>query len=311
MMSKFIDFLMTKPASEAIEILATKYAEVQEAKRTNHVKSAAGMYDSVLKSFADMPEEAKRALIGGAAGAGIGGLGSLGAGYVKHKKLRLSDALYGALAGAVPGAALGALSAPGAPVAPADPDFIDGPGFRGPLASQGGKVKERPWAFAPIDAIRTMYSPKSEDRVSPINLNGDNLLGVGLGGAGGTYVGARLGRSVPVGVLDAVGALNSPKLSSNLESIFLKNKKDWSEAERAAVNKWGHPPSGTTSGGFKPHGNDRFLGFSGGASRRAIKNVGGIAGGLLGFLTGANAGGAVSNVAGDARSAIRDYQNKP
>lgn len=310
-MSKFIDSLMTKSASEAIEILAVKYAEAQEAKRANHVKSAAGMYDSVLKSFADMPEESRRAIIGGAAGAGIGGLGSLGAGYVKHKKLRLSDALYGALAGAVPGAALGALSTPSAPVAPAAPDFIGGPGFRGPLASMGGKVKERPWSFAPIDALRTMHSPKSEDRVSPIDPNIlDNYVGVGLGGAGGTYVGARLGRNVPVAALDAVGALKSPALSPELEAIFKNKEKSWSAAERAAVNKWGHPPSITTSG-FKPHGNDRFLGFSGGASRRAIKNVGGIAGGLLGFLTGANAGGAVSNVAGDARDVIRDFQNKP
>lgn len=112
-MSKFIDSLMTKSASEAVEILATKYAEIQEAKRANHVKSAGirEMYDSALQSFADMPEESRRAIIGGAAGAGIGGLGSLGIGYIKNKKLKLSDALYGALAGAVPGAAIGALTA--------------------------------------------------------------------------------------------------------------------------------------------------------------------------------------------------------
>jgi len=50
-MSKFIDSLMTKSASEAVEILATKYAEIQEAKRANHVKSAGigEMYDSALQ----------------------------------------------------------------------------------------------------------------------------------------------------------------------------------------------------------------------------------------------------------------------
>jgi hypothetical protein len=157
-----------------------------------------------------------------------------------------------------------------------------------------------------------MFSPRSEDRVSPIDPNiGDNLVGVVPGAVGGTYFGARLGRNVPVAALDAIGALKSPKLSSNLESIFLKNEKDWSAAERAAVNKWGHPPSVTTASGFKPHGNDRFYGFSGGASRRGIKNFGGIAGGLLGFLTGANAGGAVSNTIGDANDLIKSYQNKP
>ena len=39
-MSKFIDALMTKSASEAVEILAPKYAEVQAAKRSNNVKAA-------------------------------------------------------------------------------------------------------------------------------------------------------------------------------------------------------------------------------------------------------------------------------
>jgi hypothetical protein len=313
-MSKFIDSLMTKSASEAIEILAAKYAEVQEAKRTNYVKSAAGMYDSVLKSFADMPEESRRAIIGGAAGAGIGGLGSLGAGYVKHKKLRLSDALYGALAGAVPGAAIGALSTPSAPVAPAAPDFIDGPGLRGPLASQGGpKNPERPWTFAPIAAMRTMFNPREQDRVSPINNIGDNLVGVTTGGTLGGIGGAYAGSKAPGAILDLVGALKAPKVTAghapaDIVRLFKSTAKK-SPEELMRMNSWAHVPLKDGRIPKLPHSNDRL--FGGSITRGGIKNVGGIAGGILGFLTGANAGGAVSNAAGDASKAIRDYQNKP
>lgn len=83
--------LTNKTVEEAVEALVTKYAEAQKAKQA---------------AF-NLSPEAKSALIGGLAGAGIGGLGSLGYNYLKNKRLRLSDALYGALAGAIPGASGG------------------------------------------------------------------------------------------------------------------------------------------------------------------------------------------------------------
>lgn len=86
--------LTNKTVEEAVEALVTKYAEAQKAKQA---KQAAF----------NLSPEAKSALIGGLAGAGIGGLGSLGYNYLKNKRLRLSDALYGALAGAIPGASGG------------------------------------------------------------------------------------------------------------------------------------------------------------------------------------------------------------
>ena len=86
--------LTSKTVEEAVEALVTKYAEAQKAKQA---KQAAF----------NLSPEAKSALIGGLAGAGIGGLGSLGYNYLKNKRLRLSDALYGALAGAIPGASGG------------------------------------------------------------------------------------------------------------------------------------------------------------------------------------------------------------
>lgn len=89
--------LINKTVEEAVEALVTKYAEAQKAKQA---KQAAF----------NLSPEAKNALIGGLAGAGIGGLGSLGYNYLKNKRLRLSDALYGALAGAVPGASIGYLT---------------------------------------------------------------------------------------------------------------------------------------------------------------------------------------------------------
>lgn len=91
--------LFDKTAEEAAEILASRYAEVQTEKRAATKK-------------AELSPEASNALLGGALGAGVGGLGALGYNYLRGKKLKLRDAMYGALMGAVPGASLGYLSAP-------------------------------------------------------------------------------------------------------------------------------------------------------------------------------------------------------
>ena len=311
-MSKFIDTLMTKSASEAVEILATKYAEVQAAKRSNNVKAAGigEMYDSVRKSFADLPEESRRAIIGGAAGAGIGGLGSLGVGYVKNKKLKLSDALYGALAGAVPGAAIGALSTPGAPAAPAEPEFV------GPPVSQGGpKDRERPWSVAPIDAVRTMFNPSERDRV-PLLAIGDNQLGVGIGGGLGAIGGGYVGSKALPGAFDLVGAFKAPRVTgpgvpAEIARLFNTTGKK-TTADLMRMNAWTNMVAKDTGLINKlPHSNDRLFGDYGlGLTRGGLKTMGGIGGGILGFLGGANAGGAISNTVGDANSLIADWVKK-
>ena len=65
MTNRFIN----KTAEEAVDILLKRYAEVQSEKK------------------AEMSPELKNTLIGGAVGAGVGGLGSLGYNYLKNKRL--------------------------------------------------------------------------------------------------------------------------------------------------------------------------------------------------------------------------------
>lgn len=303
-MSKFIDALMTKSASEAVEILATKYAEVQAAKRSNNVKAAGigEMYDSVRKSFADLPEESRRAIIGGAAGAGIGGLGSLGAGYVKNRKLKLSDALYGALAGAVPGAAIGALSTPDAKPDPNAP----------PPPPPPTPPPPRPWSVAPVDSVLTMFNPHERDRV-PLLAVGDNALGIGIGGFTGAVGGGYVGSKALPGAFDLIGAWKKPRLTgpgvpADIANLFSsKAKKTYADLER--MNAWTNIASKETGLINKlPHNNDRL--FGGSLTRGGLKTIGGIGGGILGFLGGANAGGAISNTVGDANSLIADWVKK-
>lgn len=207
-MSKFIDSLMTKSAAEAVEALALKYAEIQEAKRAGHVKASnvfGEMYDSAQKSLSEIPDEAKRALIGGAAGAGIGGLGSLGIGYMKNKKLKLSDALYGALAGAVPGAAIGALTAE-APVLPAG-------------AGSGGEGGGGP--DAPSDS---MIAPTIAGAVG----------GAGAGGLAGRYTAKGIG-----GIVGG-HTLPTSRAPAETQAALLKGDK-LNSHEQGLVDAWKAP----------------------------------------------------------------------
>ena len=84
--------LLKKSAAEAVDILSKRYAE----KQAQMTKSAEN-------------EALRQAILGGAIGGGAAGLGSLGYNYLRGKKLSLKDTLYAALAGAVPGAALGGM----------------------------------------------------------------------------------------------------------------------------------------------------------------------------------------------------------
>ena len=84
--------LLKKSAAEAVDILSKRYAE----KQAQMTKSAEN-------------EALRQAILGGAIGGGAAGLGSLGYNYLRGKKMSLKDTLYAALAGAVPGAALGGM----------------------------------------------------------------------------------------------------------------------------------------------------------------------------------------------------------
>lgn len=84
--------LLKKSAAEAVDILSKLYAE----KQAQMTKSAEN-------------EALRQAILGGAIGGGAAGLGSLGYNYLRGKKMSLKDTLYAALAGAVPGAALGSM----------------------------------------------------------------------------------------------------------------------------------------------------------------------------------------------------------
>jgi len=90
-MSKLIESLFNKTASEAVELLSQRYADVQ---KVSYEKRA-------------IDKDTRNALIGAAIGGGGGGLATLGLNYLKGKDLNASDALYGAMAGAIPGGALG------------------------------------------------------------------------------------------------------------------------------------------------------------------------------------------------------------
>ena len=90
-MSKLIESLFNKTASEAVELLSQKYAAVQKVSSEKRA----------------IDKDTRNALIGAAIGGGGGGLATLGLNYLKGKDLNASDALYGAMAGAIPGGALG------------------------------------------------------------------------------------------------------------------------------------------------------------------------------------------------------------
>jgi len=92
-MSKLIESLLNKTASEAVELLSQRYTAVQSEK--------------VASEKIAIDKDTRNALIGAAIGGGGGGLATLGLNYLKGKDLNASDALYGAMAGAIPGGALG------------------------------------------------------------------------------------------------------------------------------------------------------------------------------------------------------------
>ena len=100
--------LFDKTVEEAAEVLANRYTEVQIKRAADEATKAPSTAASPTAT--DKSDQGARAVIGGLAGAGIGGLGTLGYNYLKGKKTKLKDVLYGSLMGAVPGASLGYLT---------------------------------------------------------------------------------------------------------------------------------------------------------------------------------------------------------
>jgi hypothetical protein len=117
-MSYFLDQIKRASLNEAAELLAAKYVE-NVGKRSGLTKSA---------------EIGSSSLYGAAAGAGVGGLGTLGLDYLTGKEVNARRALSGALIGAVPGAAAGALADTYLTPAEKDPSNPK----TGPTASLGG-----------------------------------------------------------------------------------------------------------------------------------------------------------------------------
>lgn len=293
-MSKFTDSLMTKSASEAAEALAERYVEVQAARRSGHVKSA-------------MSEEVRRALIGAAAGAGIGGLGSLGAGYVKNKKLRMSDALYGALVGAVPGAAIGAYSAPAASTGSGDKTDSSPPKAKGWLSY----FNPNPLAlFTPgrlvghndpvIDKQREEQGSAPQAPPLVFDDSGGYLLpAVGATGLGAT--GAAIGKRAVPGVLDKTlgfKPLDASHAPADVRAILNKQPKKWTEAERMLHNKWVNS------------GEERLLGIPG-VTKNKFRSAGKWGGGLLGLWLGANTGAGLGEMSGTANDYLNSLGKEP
>jgi hypothetical protein len=145
---------------------------------------------------------------------------------------------------------------------------------------------------------------------------GDNKLGIGIGGFTGAVGGGYLGSKALPGAFDLIGGFKKPHITgpgvpADIVRLFgTKGKKTYADLER--MNAWTNIASKETGLINKvPHNNDRLFGDYGlGFTRGGLKTIGGISGGILGFLGGANAGGAISNTVGDANSLIADWVKK-
>lgn len=149
-MSYFLDQVKRASLNEAADLLAAKYVETV-GKRSGFSKSA---------------EIGSSSLYGAAAGAGVGGLGTLGLDYLTGKGVNTRRALYGALIGAVPGAAAGALA--DAYATPAVKDQKDPP-------SSPSLTLEKAWKF-----VNPFKLP------SDLEEAGSGAAGAGVGWWGGS-----------------------------------------------------------------------------------------------------------------------------
>ena len=194
-MSYFLDQVKRASLNEAADLLAAKYVETV-GKRAGIAKSA---------------EIGSSSLYGAAAGAGVGGLGTLGLDYLTGKGVNARRALSGALIGAVPGAAAGALADSYLTPAEKDPD---NPNTR-PSLSFGGIV----------DLMRPKIPTSLEE------------LGVGiLGGEGGRRLGSMFNNSAwgkGLGILPPKGW----KFVEDRVDALNAAHKELFEAKQTAVNR--------------------------------------------------------------------------
>lgn len=140
--------IITKPIEEAIEILCDAYEE----KQASMIKKA-------------MDEDTRNALIGGIAGAGIGGLGITASDFLKGKKLSLRNTLYGALLGSAPGAATGYFA--GRHLAPYVPNYLKDVVNKIIPAAEPPSIKTPP----PITGGGKKLTPAEKEMIKNENMN--------------------------------------------------------------------------------------------------------------------------------------------
>lgn len=171
--------LLKKSAAEAVDILSKLYAE----KQAQMTKSAEN-------------EALRQAILGGAIGGGAAGLGSLGYNYLRGKKMSLKDTLYAALAGAVPGAALGGML-PENTIGklPFDVTFGIDPFSKDPSA---GADSAGAGDVTPVGAGGQINSPPIPRGIQEIPKEWSelvpNAVGIGIGGVGGNVGGSFITR---------------------------------------------------------------------------------------------------------------------
>ncbi len=151
-MSYFLDQIKRASLNEAADLLAAKYVE-NVSKKSGLAKSA---------------EIGSSSLYGAAAGAGVGGLGTLGLDYLTGKGVNARRALSGALIGAVPGAAAGALA-----------DTYLTPAKNDPSNPRTGST-------ASLGGFFNLFTPKLPSY--------ENLIEETVAGAAGGYYGNRFGK---------------------------------------------------------------------------------------------------------------------
>ena len=190
--------LINKTVDEAVEYLAGRYAEVQNTKQAE----------------LNISPEARNALIGGLAGAGIGGLGSLGYNYLKNRRLSLLDALYGGLAGAIPGASIGYLSSPRS-IAPSEAkaDKPDQPAD--PKQQAAPDTKEQATAKTPTS---DKASVKAEDE--RLGAGARAIAGLTGAGVGAKYVapGLQAGTDYLGGMLPTIPRMD-PNVAPDIKRV--------------------------------------------------------------------------------------------
>ena len=116
--------LNNKSIEESIDLLCSAYEEKQ-ASVTKQAKSE--IMKALTDYYSSLSPETQQSIVGGLAGAGLGGLGMAGSNLIKNKKVTIRDLLYGALLGGGTGAAGGYALASLLKQKPATPAQVNAP----------------------------------------------------------------------------------------------------------------------------------------------------------------------------------------